>query len=551
MASSGNLRERFLRWIDDIPGDSHDSFECDPFDFRQRHSDTGTPRPPPAWGGSDAQPGRALDEGEQTEADSCLPYGEKRGRFGTNEELRDIGDESEYGLATASHLVPQRRVWSFNLFPVAQSTRKTHAAGPRLHYCWHNHLPIFAVARPDPQRQPASDRWVIELYQVGAGKSNGIPSAEGFNDSLDAVGADATSHGTSARKASVFRLHLGENKGSVRSIAFQPHGGTNLLIGCTHSIWFAQFSLVEGDTLAGSNDDTPAGGFSVALVWLSCVFHLPPLKSTAQKIKRRICGLGARASPNYLQSLSWSPDGGRFAACFSGEECVRVWEAGLLMARNRVGAQPPHAVVSVPLCKNGASLVRWSPTGAYLFAAHATGKLATVWDTKSWHFHQWSADCRQALWASTSVGPASVGRQVLFTVERPGLADSESDVAMEPFSIVKAVVFSIEEPLCDHEQHSLHLSGDGLLDIREEVAKALLAEDFPAPADEVGDDIADWSRRAPARGVCVLFSNVHVADVVPHSRLQLKDEDGLAGSITSEKLAFRYSTLQSHQMQHG
>ncbi len=155
---------------------------------------------------------------------------------------------------------------------------------------------------------------------------------------------------------------------------------------------------------------------------------------------------------------------------------------------------------------------------SYLFAAHATGGRATVWETSRWDFHQWDADCRTAAWAATSAGPALSGREVLFTVERGPLDDDSDDVVVSEndgggrrgdrfgssnsrsrsssssssgkssslgsarssqaaaaaaernqgaYTAVQAYSFSIAEPLCDHEHYALDVGGDGLLDIRE------------------------------------------------------------------------------------
>ena len=86
-------------------------------------------------------------------------------------------------------------------------------------------------------------------------------------------------------------------------------------------------------------------GYRAALAWVTCVTHQPSLQTFAQKVRRRVVGLGARASPTYLQDMAWSADGSRLAACFSGEQSIRVWDADLLVARDHVGAQPPHRVV--------------------------------------------------------------------------------------------------------------------------------------------------------------------------------------------------------------
>jgi WD40 repeat protein len=638
----------FLKWVHDVPGGRHDSFACDPLDYCARHTDDGRARSAPAWT-------QELDHSETTEADSCLPYGEKRGRFGTNAELRrvlgdgdlddadDDFDGGSSGFLASSHTVPlqQQRVWSFTVPP---SSATPHDAVPRVQFAWHPYLPIFAVARPDTPAAPASswssrssyllsssssttssasyasptaggggagcatcDSWIVELYQIGAsGASSAVPrarhhdghgrAADDVSDdaSDDASGAGGGSGGSSYHRsaAGAFRVELGSNKGAVRRLAFQPHGGTNLLIGCTHSVWLAQFTMVEGGADSsgvlgggggrggggggsGGVDGAASGlhGFSVSLAWLACVFHRPPLTRLAQKLVRRVLGLGQRASPTFLQDLCWSPDGAQLAACFSGEECVRLWDADLLMARPRGGAQPPHRELPVPLCRDGVSRLAWSPTGSYLFAAHAMGGLSTVWETERWGFHQWEADCLRACWPDTASGPVPGGRQVLFTVERAPLGQSSSaaaaaatevaaaeaeaeaeraaaaadagggggrgggggddddhddhddhdddarsdarsrgrgggggagaDVQGGPplvtapayvaatqrqqggYTVVRPYTFSIDRPECDHEHHSLHLDGEGLLDIRREVARELLLEDFPASAVEV------------------------------------------------------------------
>ena len=68
-------RARLHAWIEDVPGGSVDSFQCDPYSYTVRYLDTGVERPPPAWGGSRNNPvGRLLNDAERTEADSCLPF---------------------------------------------------------------------------------------------------------------------------------------------------------------------------------------------------------------------------------------------------------------------------------------------------------------------------------------------------------------------------------------------------------------------------------------------------------------------------------------------
>ena len=620
MKAVKSLKANFVDWVEDVPGGDPASYAADPFKYRAQHLDTGFPRDPPAWGGSiSGDPtGRKLDEEERTEADSCLPYGEKHGRFGTNEDLRVVGPDddddhghdhdhhldheaarfeqqhslqhqhSDFGIAHTTgnfnaskyhdprfrddgedetgafgvarrgggdglrgrggtgfgdvHLAAQRRVWSFEVFPSSGHTTDSsrggsgakardcaepaREAGPRLHFCWHGHLPIFAVARPDPDFEERPGEWVVELYQVGHNSgsggssestdagSRGIPAVDGGDADRRSLRAFVGRESSNDRAAvheedgePPFRLRLGKKKGEVRSIAFQPHGGANLLIGCTHSLWLAQFTMFESSSGGGraANGHIADGvggvrGYRVALAWLSCVYHCPPVVSFAAKLLRRVGGLGARTSANFLQDAAWSSDGSRLAACFSGEECLRVWDADLLVARDRVGAQPAHRTVAVPLCRDGLAKLSWSPSGAYLFAAHASDGRATVWETERWEFHQWDADCRTAAWASTAEGPSLGGRQVLLTVERAPLDATRDRKGSEttaksqyatsparealvrrsqgPYTVIKAYAFSAATPLCEHENYAVDLGGEGLLDIRDDVARKLAQMQF-------------------------------------------------------------------------
>ncbi len=339
MELARRAKAKFVAWVNDIAGGSEDSFECDPYAYTTRRDDAGALRPPPAWGGCPADPvGRSLDEGERTEADSCLPFGEKRGRFGTNEEVRVVSSDHDDGgggydggfggrrLARGAEQ-QQRRVWSFDVFPRAPAVAASRPAvrnsaataaaargdaGPRLRFCWHAHLPIFAVARPDPhdfRGQQHPGQWIIELYEVGSSSggnnASGIPAVFGDNSSSSGGSTDhygggggsgsddaeddgggisddgggggggggGNSNGTAA--AAPFRLRLGKEKGAVRCLAFQPHGGANLLVGCTTSLWIAQFTLVSGGGGGGGagagTGGAGAGGFRVALAWLACV----------------------------------------------------------------------------------------------------------------------------------------------------------------------------------------------------------------------------------------------------------------------------------------
>ena len=170
----------------------------------------------------------------------------------------------------------------------------------------------------------------------------------------------------------------------------------------------------------------------------------------------------------------------------------------------------------MPLCKDGVFSLAWSQNGAYLFAAHVSNGRASVWDTKHWDYDQWDADCARAVWTTAVPGRPAQG-QVLLVVQRESLPPSPvftnptaatnnvgdliiAEAAILPgspvdqamsqrqqglYTAVKALVFQGDEPSCSHEQTTEGLSGGVLLDIRDDVARELLQQDFPSSKAEV------------------------------------------------------------------
>ena len=163
------------------------------------------------------------------------------------------------------------------------------------------------------------------------------------------------------------------------------------------------------------------------------------------------------------------------------------------------------------------SHLSWSLNGVYLFASHATGGRSTVWEVDRWGYHQWDCDSSGAEWASPRTGCGLGGRQVLLCVERQPLspqrisavtvaadaantgtgelitteaavlvgspaAEASEKRQLGLFTAVKAYVFRGDVPVCtSHDQHTAGLGGEALLDVREDIARELLHEDFHQP----------------------------------------------------------------------
>lgn len=161
----------------------------------------------------------------------------------------------------------------------------------------------------------------------------------------------------------------------IQCLEWQPLSGTGLAVGCSDGVCF--WRLVENGTVSEASESNNTntvrrgGGIGSTHAWcefLRCEGHAP------------------------VNTLSWSPDGRLLATGSVSSDHILIWDVAL-------GTSTP--IVAVNSC--GVSLVRWAPSGHYLFAA-TLSKVVRVWETKTWTGERWTiptGPCQSACWNPT------------------------------------------------------------------------------------------------------------------------------------------------------
>ena len=161
----------------------------------------------------------------------------------------------------------------------------------------------------------------------------------------------------------------------IQCLEWQPLSGTGLAVGCSDGVCF--WRLVENGTVSEASESNNTntvrrgGGIGSTHAWcefLRCEGHAP------------------------INTLSWSPDGRLLATGSVSSDHILIWDVAL-------GTSTP--IVAVNSC--GVSLVRWAPSGHYLFAA-TLSKVVRVWETKTWTGERWTiptGPCQSACWNPT------------------------------------------------------------------------------------------------------------------------------------------------------
>eukprot|EP00252_Welwitschia_mirabilis_P015064 TRINITY_DN33199_c0_g1_i1.p1 TRINITY_DN33199_c0_g1~~TRINITY_DN33199_c0_g1_i1.p1 ORF type:complete len:486 (+),score=79.74 TRINITY_DN33199_c0_g1_i1:44-1501(+) len=152
-----------------------------------------------------------------------------------------------------------------------------------------------------------------------------------------------------------------ESQKDIEAIEWRPNGGTTLSVACREGIciWTASY---------------PG---NVASVRAGVPYYLAPLTRGAN-VRWTLVDTLKRAHGKKITTIAWSPNG-RFLASGSHEESsIIIWDV----------AQG----VGTPLRRGlgGTSLLKWSPTGDYLFSAKLNGTFS-LWETVTWASEPWSS----------------------------------------------------------------------------------------------------------------------------------------------------------------
>jgi hypothetical protein len=149
---------------------------------------------------------------------------------------------------------------------------------------------------------------------------------------------------------------------------WQPMSGAGLAVGCQSGICFWRLTENESDaeTTASRNVLTSSHGRNG---W--CEF---------------LCNSDNQQPVN---TISWSPDGRLLASGSVSSDHIYVWD---------VATTTCTPLVAVASC--GVSLIKWSPSGHYVFAA-TLSNVVRVWETKTWTGERWTiptGPCQSACW---------------------------------------------------------------------------------------------------------------------------------------------------------
>ncbi|KAL4431177.1 hypothetical protein ABPG75_006433 [Micractinium tetrahymenae] len=134
---------------------------------------------------------------------------------------------------------------------------------------------------------------------------------------------------------------------SPGAAAWRPHGGRCLAVGSQHGVCL--WHLSRPPIGSGSRSDSSAW-----MTWLQA----------------------PGAGP--VTTLAWHPQGHLLAAACADSPGFHVWDVATGTA-TRIAAGP-----------EAVSILRWSPCGTYLLAAHPAGDFR-IWQTQTWWSQRWAA----------------------------------------------------------------------------------------------------------------------------------------------------------------